>query len=168
MAWISRRIRLAGISRKIQMTWIAYGATDQGGILSGAEGTADIVLVDVNPLTLGIETTGGVFTDLIPRNAVIPTQKTQIFPTAANNQPTVLIQVYEGEHSFTKYNNLLDKFELTGSPPAPRGVPQIEITFKIDASDIMKVSAADKGRSKITTRKIQLDASLCHEIIAHT
>ncbi|GLB44653.1 putative heat shock protein 70 family protein [Lyophyllum shimeji] len=127
---------------------VAYGAAVQGGILSGAEGTADVVLVDVCPLTLGIETTGGVFTKLIARNTVIPTKKSQIFSTAADNQPTVLIQVYEGERSLTKDNNLLGKFELSGIPPAPRGVPQIEVTFEIDANGIMKVGAADKGTGK--------------------
>jgi heat shock protein 5 len=127
---------------------IAYGAAVQGGILSGAEGTADVVLVDVCPLTLGIETTGGVFTKLIPRNTVIPTRKSQIFSTAADNQPTVLIQVFEGERSLTKDNNLLGKFELSGIPPSPRGVPQIEVTFEIDANGIMKVAAADKGTGK--------------------
>ncbi|KAJ2923135.1 hypothetical protein H1R20_g13959, partial [Candolleomyces eurysporus] len=127
---------------------VAYGAAVQGGILSGAEGTADVVLVDVCPLTLGIETTGGVFTKLIPRNTVIPTRKSQIFSTAADNQPTVLIQVFEGERSLTKDNNLLGKFELSSIPPAPRGVPQIEVTFEIDANGIMKVSAADKGTGK--------------------
>ncbi|TFK19373.1 heat shock protein 70 [Coprinopsis marcescibilis] len=127
---------------------VAYGAAVQGGILSGAEGTSGVVLVDVCPLTLGIETTGGVFTKLIPRNTVIPTRKSQIFSTAADNQPTVLIQVFEGERSLTKDNNLLGKFELTSIPPAPRGVPQIEVTFEIDANGIMKVSAADKGTGK--------------------
>ncbi|CCM02108.1 uncharacterized protein FIBRA_04185 [Fibroporia radiculosa] len=127
---------------------VAYGAAVQGGILSGDESLGDVVLVDVCPLTLGIETTGGVMTKLIPRNTVIPTRKSQIFSTAADNQPTVLIQVYEGERSLTKDNNLLGKFELTGIPPAPRGVPQIEVTFEIDANGIMKISAADKGTGK--------------------
>ncbi|KIM81916.1 hypothetical protein PILCRDRAFT_820786 [Piloderma croceum F 1598] len=127
---------------------VAYGAAVQGGILSGEVGSEDLVLVDVCPLTLGIETTGGVFTKLIPRNTVIPSRKSQTFSTAADNQPTVLIQVFEGERSMTKDNNHLGKFELTGIPPAPRGVPQIEVTFEIDANGIMKVSAADKGTGK--------------------
>jgi len=128
---------------------VAYGAAVQGGILVGDSTLGDVVLVDVCPLTLGIETTGGVMTKLIPRNTVIPTRKSQIFSTAADNQPTVLIQVYEGERSLTKDNNHLGKFELTGIPPSPRGVPQIEVTFEIDANGIMKVSASDKGTGKV-------------------
>jgi endoplasmic reticulum chaperone BiP len=134
---------------------VAYGAATQAAILAGDEAFQEMVLIDVCPLTLGIETTGGIMSTLIRRNTVIPTRKSQIFTTAADSQSSVLIQIYEGERPMTKDNNLLGRFELAGIPPAPRGIPQIEVAFEIDANGILKVSAKDKvgGKRKTVTIK---------------
>merc|ERR1712190_218593 len=137
---------------------VAYGAAVQGGILSGAgDELNDVVLLDVCPLSMGIETVGGVMTKIITRNTVVPTKKQQIFSTASDNQQTVTIQVFEGERTMTKDNHVLGKFDLTGIPPAPRGQPQIEVTFEIDVNGILKVSAEDKASSNKESITIKND-----------
>ena len=134
---------------------VAVGAAVQGGVLGGE--VKDVLLLDVTPLSLGIETLGGVFTKLIERNTTIPTRKSETFSTAADNQTSVEIKVYQGERAMARDNRLLGVFQLVGIPPAPRGVPQIEVTFDIDANGILNVTAKDRATNN--EQKITITSS---------
>jgi len=142
---------------------VALGAAVQGGVLTGA--VEDVVLLDVTPLSLGIETLGGVMTKLIERNTTIPTRKSEVFSTAEDNQPSVEIHVLQGEREMATYNKSLGKFQLTGIPPAPRGIPQIEVGFDIDANGIVNVTAKDLGTGKEQKIEIKAGSGLSDEEI---
>ncbi|CAH3198980.1 unnamed protein product [Porites evermanni] len=142
---------------------VAVGAAIQGGVLSGD--VKDVLLLDVTPLSLGIETLGGVFTKLITRNTTIPTKKSQVFSTAADGQTQVEIKVHQGEREMAADNKLLGQFQLVGIPPAPRGVPQVEVTFDIDANGIVNVSARDKGTGREQQIVIQSSGGLSKDEI---
>lgn len=135
---------------------VAYGAALQAGILMGSAATQDLLIIDVTPLSLGIETLHGVFSVIIPRNTNVPTEKTQVYSTAADNQSVVNIKIYEGERMQAKNNHLLGEFELTGIPLAPKGVPQIAVTFKVNEDGIMHVEALDQGSKR--TNSIRIDS----------
>jgi molecular chaperone DnaK len=142
---------------------VAIGAAIQGGVLKGD--VKDVLLLDVTPLTLGIETLGGIFTHLIERNTTVPTKKSQVFSTAADNQNAVTIRVFQGEREMAADNKLLGQFDLVGIPPAPRGVPQIEVTFDIDANGIVHVGAKDLGTGKEQSIKITASSGLSKDEI---
>ena len=142
---------------------VAVGAAIQGGVLMGD--VKDVLLLDVTPLSLGIETLGGVFTRLIDRNTTIPTRKSQVFSTAEDGQTAVTIRVFQGEREIAAHNKLLGQFDLVGIPPAPRGMPQIEVTFDIDANGIVNVSAKDKATNKEQAIRIQASGGLSDEEI---
>jgi molecular chaperone DnaK len=142
---------------------VALGAAIQGGVMTGE--VKDVLLLDVTPLSLGIETMGGVFTKLIEANTTIPTKRSEIFSTAADNQPTVQLHVLQGERPMAKDNRTIGMFNLDGIPPSPRGVPQIEVTFDIDANGILQVSAKDKGTGKEQKIRIESSSGLSKEEI---
>jgi molecular chaperone DnaK len=145
------------------MECVAIGAAIQGAVLAGE--ISDIVLLDVTPLSLGVETLGGVLTKIIERNTTIPTKKSQVFSTATDNQPAVSIKVCQGEREMAADNKLLGNFELIGIPPAPRGIPQVEVTFDIDANGILHVSAKDLGTGKEQSIRITASSGLTDEEI---